>query len=250
MAGLAREFHWLEYQIAFFRRGDSARVVVATDTERDHAFTLGLTAAAVVLQPSATAPRVISRSFNGPVHRFDIAAPSNRTVASLEVAALGGAAGRIRFGAGPPENPTQRLSISDALVLGARAQLPANLDEAVKVCSGSHYVDIRYPMGIYWETYGLESGERPRFSVEVRELPIGVFGRLARSIFGRADVRVLSTSWDAEASSGDPASGWSIDVSLKTLKPGRYFLTLTAVVPGQEIVRTSREIELLARGIR
>jgi hypothetical protein len=247
MSALPRIYNRLEYQLAFFRRGDSARVVVATDTERDHDFRRALVTAALILQSDPEKPPSIARSFDGPLYRFDLAAPANRTVASLEVTALGGVGGRLRFGAGPPENPFQRLAVSDVLVLLPRSRLPANLDEAVGMSAGTHYVDMRYPMALFWEMYGLQAGERARVKVELRELPAQ---RSLLNMLSRSEPRVLSSEWEDGVANGEAIEPRSVNLSLSTLRPGKYALSLSVSVPGQVVVTSTREVELLARGAR
>jgi hypothetical protein len=61
---------------------------------------------------------------------------------------------------------------------------------------------------------------------------------------------VLSSEWEDGVASGDAIEPRSVNLSLSTLRPGKYALSLSVSVPGQVVVTSTREVELLARGAR
>jgi hypothetical protein len=70
------------------------------------------------------------------------------------------------------------------------------------------------------------------------------------NMLSRSEPRVLSSEWEDGVASGEAIEPRSVNLSLSTLRPGTYALSLSVSVPGQVVVTSTREVELLARGAR
>jgi hypothetical protein len=98
---------------------------------------------------------------------------------------------------------------------------------------------------LYWEAYGLATGDSANISLSVVEHRASALGRIGQQlgIVAHGDsVRVQLT--DTRIAEG-PVTPRSIALDLGSLGRGRYTLKLQLAVPGQLPVSVNREIEVV-----
>jgi hypothetical protein len=229
-------------QIAWFRRGDSARVVAASDISLDSIFRGDVPESHIVFQRDYDQPAQILRGTGGDVVRFHAEIPSDSTLVSIEMRTGAGRAARTRFGSGPRPRTDHRVSISDILL---RAPLPAtvsNLADAEPHALGTTTVKSGTELGLFWEVYGLIGGETPRMSVVLTRARSGLFGGILRAFSSRTVIDSLSVSWDASPASGYEIEGQSLVLSLRDLDPGDYTLAVRLSLPSLPPVISRRKV--------
>jgi hypothetical protein len=235
------------HQVAWFRRGDSARVVAGFDVPADTLLgKSSLIAGALVVAKSPTAvPTLVRETVRGAPWTFVATTASDSVLFSLEAIAAGRGAGRVRYASGPPAMPAQRVAMSDVLLLGPSDTLPSDLDEAVRLAARSTRVTEGSIVGLYWEVYGLQASDSTTVSlsvVENRASPIRQLGRLLGVVAAGDSVRV---QWsDSRAGTAGVASR-SLALDVSPLGRGGYTMQLMLTVPGQLPVSVKREIEVV-----
>jgi hypothetical protein len=241
-----REFMELDYQVAMFRRGDSARIVVASDlAQHPQLWKGGALAALIARRDYAEAGVVLQKRLRGDIYVEFASLPAGRTFVSMEVLSRDSSlAGRVRFGAGPPPMPEQRVTMSDALLFAPRARLPTDLEEAGVLALGNAFLERGGRAGIYWEVYGLVAGEQPTVTISMTMESPGIFRSLGRAITGRPAVDRLSVEWDEAPSDGGAVGVRATNLDLAALATGVYTLSLQVQVAGQQTLSTSRLVEI------
>ncbi len=263
MSGWTRLVLDFSYQAAWFKRADSARLVVAAteapqtlpkDMERP---VINQLSGDLWLQSDFDQPSVHFKANGTTRLLFNSMVAPRRTLASVEAENPRGPFGRVRFGTGPQEMPAQRVTLSDILLveasygrdtLGATVAnnraLPVNLEDAAPRALPTTTLREGSATGLFWEIYGLNRGETPHVSVFVvrqtgREAQR--LGRVARP----SGADVISTEWDETAVAGAAIEPRSVNINLATLPRGRYTLSVAVTVPGQEVVESVRTIEIV-----
>jgi hypothetical protein len=244
-----RVFVDIDHQIAFFRRGDSAVVIAAADVENYPRLTRGgATAALIVRRDYTDAALVWKRQLRTDLYiqRADI--PDGRSFISMEILSKDNKwAGRVRFGAGPPVLPGQRVSMSDIMFVESRPRPPLDLSDAEPLVLGTLRIKQGTTIGVFWEMYGLASGDSARYSIAVlREQP-GLLGRVGRAIVGRPDDREPFVQGELPARSGSFIDSHAINLDLKNLGVGRYTLSVSVRVDGQRTVESLKPFEIVPR---
>ncbi len=246
MNGYRAPIRELGYQVAYFRRGDSARVVAATDIRGDTLLIPLKPEPQIFLQRDFDQPANRARGSGGPVYRWAFPATRDSTLASIELVATNGTAARARFATGPQPMPEQRVTLSDVLLTLPSTLLPRDLSEAEPIAlSGVTIVDSAN-VGVFWEMYGTNSSDSISFELLVSRVRGGGIGRLLRGILGGAPDSVLN-SWSEPARAREAIEPRAINLSLAVLRPAKYVLSLAIDVPGQARVITRREIEIVSR---
>jgi hypothetical protein len=246
---VGRRFEALDFQAATFRRGDSARIVVATDLSPHPELARGGATAALILRRDyADAGVQLQRRLRGNLYVEAVDLRGGRTLVSVEVLSRDGSvAGRARFGAGRDVTTRQRVAISDVMLIEARSRLPASLDEAESLILGSDRLNRRSGVGLFWELYGLAAGEVCQLHVELVSEVAGVLPRLARTLRGRPLADRLSASFALPQASGAAIEPGSVHLDLAALVPGRYTMTVQIDVVGHAPLRHTRAVEVLDR---
>jgi hypothetical protein len=240
----------MAHQAAFFRRGDSARLVVATDGRPPKVPHLGAALGermigTLSLQSDFDKPnQSFERDAFTPVV-FSTSVLPERTLASIEANFTGGDMGRVRFGAAPPDMPSQGVALSDILLLRYTGDLPEDLEGAEKIALGTTRLVQGAAVGLFWEIYGLPAGSTPRLSLMVVRQRGDEPLRLGRSEQRISGADVVVTEWDEAPAAGLAIEPRALSVSMATLTSGRYTLSLAVLMPGQPAVETVRTIEIV-----
>jgi hypothetical protein len=244
-----REFVELDYQVGFFRRGDSTRVVAASDLSLAPRLARGTpTAALVIRRDISDSGVVLLRRVRGDTYMEEAIIPSGRTFVSMEVLSQDGSvAGRVRFGSGLPDVPNQRVAVSDPLLTYLRARPPEQLDDARLLMLGSRRISRGAQVGVFWEVYGLERGERYGYSVVVTRPEDGFLTRLGQTLIGSSRGRELGVDVDDRAADAGLAQSRGINLDLSSLEVGRYVVSIEIRAVGEAPVKASTHIEVLAR---
>ncbi len=235
----------LNHQIAYFRRGDSVRIIAATDIKADSVFPESGLLKTLFLQRDFDKPATKSTGSGTGVVRFSLATVPESTLASIELVAKSGASGRVRLAVGPPPMPNQRVTLSDVLLVETRDTLARDLAQAESRALGTFRLAHGSTVTLFWETYGLAPGEKPRFAVVATRQRGSLLGGLLRAITSRSDIDSLSIVQEEAAVEGREIESRSVNLSLGTLAAGSYMLSVTVEVPGQQRVVSSRPLEIL-----
>ena len=240
-------FEPLEHQTAFFRRGDSSRIVAAAnvrDNKLYRASGLKLFAAALVLTRSQSDIRFYRDSIPGSLITFSSVVPSESTLVSIEGRVSGVGAMRVRFASGPPPMPSQRVTISDVLVLQRRADftVPNNLDEATREALPRTAIPYGSSVALFWEMYGLTLGDSITFTMSATEKTTSTLMQIGRVLGIAGRPTGAGTVWTETLSAAQPTEPRAIGLDLSALLPGRYALALEAAVAGQVPVRVVRDL--------
>jgi hypothetical protein len=152
-----------------------ALLLVVSDASAWHHINSPNMSAALVLSKSPRQEPAILRASGGPRHLFAHLIPRDSLLISLELLApqAGGGAGRVRFGAAPPDRHG-RLAISDVAffeVAGGSYTGVTTVDSLMPRMLATTKLKAGSAVGIFWEVYGLSAGERPAFTVSVAAIP-------------------------------------------------------------------------------
>jgi hypothetical protein len=269
------------WQVAFFKRGDSALLVAAFDSAPSTPLesmpgttkpVIGESSTAAVFAfanftPDAAMPRdsFTLRMSGAPRGRWvgSFTTPWDSLLLGLELLSEPVDAGvprsgrgvlsRARFAAAPPRN-TSPILLSDLLVMETASTLPAALDGpdgAMARALGTTDVTGRETIGLFWEVYGLAPGDSVAVALTVRgeliredswtDRVFGLFGGRSR------EIPASSIGWrDRIASEAVAGGAWAkaVDFSLRGLEPGHYQLMLTVTKRGQPPASVVRAITI------
>ncbi|HTR79697.1 MAG TPA: hypothetical protein VMH39_16390, partial [Gemmatimonadaceae bacterium] len=266
------------WQVAYFRRGDSALVAGVFDVTGDSAFdhllgvssnpakqtssnakwTAGLIASARPAGGTAPFRQTMARTVATLAARWaaTIAAPWDSLLIGLELLTPadarhdGGVLGRERFGVTPPEEPRQRVQLSDILLYAPQGGLPTALlgtDGALARSLGSTVLGNRQAVGLYWEAYGEHALEMEHVTLIV--VPVereqGVIGEILSAVTRAGPGPPVALEWDKQAPPLDgrdsvASVGRAVSINIGGLQPGRYTVRLTVAVDGEAPVTVTR----------
>ncbi len=235
----------IDFQVAHFRRGDSSAVIVATDVSRDSVLAYEHFVASVTAQKDFDQPSLRAEKTGNNIFRIPFTISRDSTLLGIELLHSSGLAGRARFGSGPPPMPAQRVTMSDVLLM-EREDFAATtgFTEAGRRALGSEKITVGSTIGLYWETYGLQKGEKPAMTIVVVPAPPGLLGRIARAITLQGPADTLAVQMEATPVAGNEIEARSVNLDLRTLKTGDYMLSVVVQAEGQEKVVARRAIEI------
>ena len=156
---------------------------------------------------------------------------------------------RFRAGVSPPAMPDQRITISDLLLFDpdttlTPAEQPRTLDAILPRALATTTIDPRRPLGLFWETYGLQRADTATVAVTLERERGGFLERLGTSLRLLDAPSGVTVRYALDPGRGDaaPALGHALRIGLGTLDPGRYTLTLRVTTSGQQRVEARRII--------
>lgn len=243
----ATAFTMLEPEIAAFRRGDSTLVVAAYDVAQDTLFRSGPLAAALVLARGQTDSVVVERrAAAGPSGVLIATAPWAARLASLEITDEPRAAGRARVALAVRDADSPHLALSDLLFFEPPDSLPGDLPAVLPYVHRKATVSRGTRLGLYWEVYGLPSGEPVAISVSVRPWRKGLFRRVAESVGLATTSPPLQLQWQERMREVAGLAARALEIDVSTLPPGRYRITVSVAPSRREPASASRELHVVA----
>jgi hypothetical protein len=238
----------LDYQVAYFRRDGESRIIAAADISGSELASQAgarLMTSALFLTRDPDDMRVYRDSIAGRNKVFDIRAPAESTIVSIEALTAGVGAARVRFASGPPPMRDQRISASDVLLFDVSGGNEPTLEGAAYRALPRSTVQRTLPVGLFWELYGLEAGDTTSYTLSLTEGARSVltgFGRILGVVGGEQNTTV---QWSEVARAAEAIAPRSVSLSLSTLSVGEYSLRLHIAVPGQDTVTVVRQINVV-----
>jgi tetratricopeptide (TPR) repeat protein len=248
----ARKLVMLDHQLALFRRGDTAVVVLDYDVSGVPGMPGARLDAALVVTPGM-APDARQTVIAGAPARGQVTvrAPWGPLIMSAEVAADSvGTLARARYGIRPPFAVGARVALSDLLFYEPYGSFPNSLEEVMPHALSSEKVDATRKLGVYWEAYDTDpAGERMTVSLTVvpeTEESRGFFGKAARALRLARESEPVSVSIEDMSARGLRVTSRAVELDISTLKPGEYLVQLEISVAGQYTIRADRRIVVIA----
>lgn len=240
---------WIDgigYQVAVFRRGDSAEVVAAYQIPEDSLRADARVAAGITLLTPELEQAAIA-SFPGEEHSgvVSIAGPQGPLLLTIEAVALEARrAARVRYGIDVARIEYGLIGISDLLLLSDPDPLPDSLAAAAPRARRSTNVRPGERLGVYWEMYGLRTrrDQEITLSLQLAEQDGSWIRGIGRrlGLVDRAPAALLR--W-REHPTIDEVLARSVTITIPDeTRPGRYALELTVSARGREPVVIRRGI--------
>ena len=232
-------FSNLPAQFARFRNGDST--VVAAAAQLDEA-PLDPAGASFFASDGPNSFPVVLGPVEGETRpTFTAPVPSVPLLVGIEAIDERGTAARVRQGLLPLDQG--RVGVSDPLLIRTSGgKLPKNREEAVASMRGKTTIDRGNEMVVYWEVYGLESGQRMDISVSVVGKGEGLLTRIQRALGARAGAAAPVVTWVEPVSAATHPMAIAIDI--RSLEDGEYDLKLAVAGPDGSRATAERRFEV------
>jgi hypothetical protein len=235
----AKHLREIEPQVAWFRRGDSAAVVIGYDVHvrGDTVFVRDSVEAAAVISRGPHDAALARAAIGKRRGALVLAVPGDSALLSVEVTDSSTKAfARARLGVRPPSDS----AVSDLLLFDGAGDLPRTFDDAVARALGTRTVPRNAPFGVYWEVYGdLAQADSVTYSISVERNAPSLMRRFAERLRLAQPVLPVRMSFDG----GRASASRSLLVDVSHIPSGRYQLTLRITAVAAEAV-VSREIEV------
>ncbi len=238
----ANRVAYLAPQVAVFRRGDSAQVVVAFDATTRRPFDTAAVSSALVVGTSDSDIAIVSDS----VRRGTLTTlmDSRPHLLGLEVLSQNKRhAAWYRAGVRLPKKPAGDIDISDILLFEPGADEIADLPSALPLALPGHDVK-RGKTGIYWEIYGLAAADSA-LPVSLTLTPFGqsALRRIGESIGLAPRTSPLNIAWRESPRAGG-ISARSVVLDLSLIPRGKYVLRVEVRPSEKSPAVSSRQIEI------
>ena len=172
---------------------------------------------------------------------FTTAVPSVPLLVGVEAVDERGTAARARQGLLPLDQGG--IGLSDPLLIRTSGgELPGNREEAVAAMRGNTTIERGNEMVVYWEVYGLKSGERMEISVSVAGRNEGLLTRILRALGAGAGAEAPVVTWGEEVSAATHPMAIAIDI--RSLEDGVYDLKLAVAGPDGSRAAAERRFEV------
>jgi hypothetical protein len=218
----------IEYQVAAFKRGDSAVVVLRGGWLAPRADSGSRGEIAFALVPNEnTRPTVAIGKYGTPLQLRVNRQPA---LASVELwNDHDSIAGRDRSWIDLEERLPTEFGVSDILLLEDSDSLPETLEQAIPLTRSNLDALRGERLGLYWEVYGVPAGpEVLQFTLTVDRLHKSFFRRAAEwaGIVGRR-VDTVRLRWNESVTAIEGINSFAVGVQLQDHRSGEYALTLT-----------------------
>ena len=226
---IARRVFEIDPQVAVFRRGDSAHVVVAYDVSARKELDSMSMAGALVLARDERSPMYVSPDTAGRKGTLSVTTDSRSHVLSLEVIDTvdGKGAAWKRTVLPIRAIKPKALALSDPLLFEPTDAEVGDLQAARATALGGNTVK-RAKVGIYWETYGLARTDSAQpVSLTLTRVQIGTLRRLGESIGLASKSSPLTIRWN-QFNQGSEVAARSVILDLALIPRGRYLLRIDA----------------------
>ncbi len=229
-------------QVALFRRGDSAQVVVAFDASTRKPLDSAAVRSALILGSSENDKSVTSDS----VRRGALTAMIDDRPHLLGLEVLSPDKRRAawyRAGVWLPEKDEGDVEVSDILLFEPGNNEVADLQSALPLALPGHEVK-RGKTGIYWEIYGLAAADSA-LPVSLTLTPFGqsALRRIGESIGLAPRTSPLNIAWRESPRAGG-ISARSVVLDLSLIPRGKYVLSVEVRPSGKSPAVSSRQIEI------
>jgi hypothetical protein len=236
----------MRYQVAVFRRGDSAVVVAAYEIPADSIPANAAVEAGIgLLTPDLDDAAAAAFPRGGHSDVIAVAAPPGQLLLTIEAVALEARrAARIRYGIDVARIDYGLIGISDLLLLSEAEPLPDSLASAVPRARRSTSVAAGERIGVYWETYGLTTprDDEITLSLQLVEREVSWIRGIGRRM-GLVDrTPPVLLRW-RETPATDHLLARSVTITIPDgTRSGPYDLELTLAARGREPVTIRRAI--------
>jgi hypothetical protein len=234
-------------RIALFRRGDSTLVVAAFEAGGDTALARAREPipALVLLRDEHTAP-VIARGASATRGVLSAIAPWRPRVVAVElVDSASGRGARGRDGIEAASDSATRVSLSDLLLFAADGGHAVTLDDVMSRAIAGVRVDSGTRLGLFWEMYGLQPGERVTASVGIVPHEPGWLRRVAERANLAEPREPRRLQWSDTPSISGSVGGRTLVLDLTGIPEGRYRIELALSLEGQADVRAASDVEIV-----
>lgn len=240
---MAERVFKLDPQVAVFRRGDSALVVVAYDVSHSADLDSSRVGAALVIARNENSSPYIGFT-EGTRSAVSVIVDSRPAIMSLEVIATEKRrAAWKRTGLMLSLHEQGAVTMSDVLLFEPGESEAGDLGAAMKTAIGGTEV-ARRKLGLYWEAYGLvRTDSALPVSLTLTRVPAGALRRLGESIGLASRSSPLKISWHETAALGS-VTARSVVLDLSLIPKGKYVLRIEAGDSGGQRAATTRNIEL------
>lgn len=225
---IAKRVFEIQPQVAVFRRGDSAKVVVAYDVGLRRELDSIPVHGSLALARDEHSPLTLSPDTAGRKGALSAMVEPRPYVVSLEaidtVAHRGAAWNRAVLKI-TPLKPGE-VAVSDPLLFDADDTEIGDLEAAMRKALGSNTIK-RGKVGLYWEIYGLSQSDSARpISLTLTRINVGALRKLGESIGLASHVSPLKIQWNQFASGAIASRSLALDLS--QIPRGRYLLRIDA----------------------
>lgn len=239
----------LRRRIATFRRGDSTLVVAAYDAEGDTALASAREPVpALVLLRDEHTPSVIVRGAaakRGVLTAMSPWRPQLVAVELLDSATRRSA--RSREGLARSDTVRYRVGLSDLLLFAATdSAAEFSLDAVASSALATGRIGGGARLGLFWEMYGLEAGERVTATVGLVPEEPGVLRRFAELTKLAAPRSPVHLQWSDAPEVTGSVGGRTLLLDLGSIPPGRYTVDLAITVEGQPALRAASSVEIVS----
>ncbi len=244
----AASFSDLRTQVAVFRRGDSALVVVAYEQPTDSLFSNGVSEAALAVGHDERTPMTVVSHRPRPDRREPLAvrAAWKPLLLSVEVKSARRGVARARFGIRPNDARTGRLALSDLLLYRGVDGSEGSLDDLTRHALGTSAVVSGGRVGLYWEMYGVRpSGEALSVTLSVERVSAGWRRRAAERLGLAQRATPLSVRWKEVPKRDSGIANRAIVIDVAHLPTGRYRMQLTVAADDGSTATSERLVELI-----
>ena len=238
----------MAHRLALFRRGDSTLAIAAYDARADTAMR-GVDSARAVLSllRDERTPPVIARAVRGTRGVMTAMAPWRPRLVSVELRdSASRRAARARIGVPSGDTASGRVALSDLLLIFADSGLATALDSVVSKA----IIDGRIPtgarLGIFWEMYGLDQGERVTASVGLIPDESGFLRRAAERAHLAEPRTPVRLRWEDTPEVRGSVGGRILTIALDGVAEGNYTVELTLSVPGQPTRRAASRVQVVS----
>lgn len=149
---------------------------------------------------------------------------------------------------GLPSLATEGLELSDPLLLIAGTRnLPDSRDGAVAAMMAGTTIESANELAVYWEVYGVVTGQPLQLSVSIEGTNRGVFTQVLRALRIRGDVEGPLVAWTESA--GAPTHPMAVALDIGALEDGQYVLRIEVSIPDGSEATTTRSFTVARGGL-
>lgn len=238
----------MAHRLALFRRGDSTLAIAAYDAHADTALRgVDSAAAAFTLVRDEHTPAIVARAVRATRGVIMAMAPWRPSLVAVELRdSSSGREARARIGVPSGDTTAGRIELSDLLLFSADTDLATALDSVVSRALIDGRIASGARLGIFWEMYGLDPGERVTASVGLVPDEAGFFRRAAERAHLAEPRTPVHLRWEDTPEVTGSVGGRILTIGLDGVAEGTYTVELTLSVPGQPTRRAESRVQIVS----